>query len=58
MKRALFNIFLKISRATGDISAAACTCQAGIGIRGYGNCNHVGGSFFALEDFNPKELQT
>ena len=58
MKRTLYKVFLKISRATGDISAAACTCPASVGLGGYGNCNHVGGFLFALEDFNRKGLQT
>ena len=58
MKRTLYKVFLKISRATGDISAAACTCPAGVGLGGYGNCNHVDGFLLALEDFNRKGLQT
>lgn len=31
--------------------AAACTCPAGIGVGGFGNCNHVGGVLFGLEDY-------
>ena len=57
MKRTLYKIFLKISNTSGDVLAAACTCPAGIGLGGFGNCNHVGAVLFALEDFNRKGLQ-
>ena len=30
--------------------SAACTCPAGVGIHGFGNCNHVGGVLLGLED--------
>ena len=31
-------------------------CPAGSALGGFGNCNHVGGVLFALEDFNRKGL--
>ena len=42
--------------SSGNVSNAACTCPAGSGLGGFGNCNHVGGILFALEDFNRKGL--
>ena len=57
MKRTLYKIFLKISNTSGDVLAAACTCPAGIGLGGFGNCNHVGAVLLPLEDFNRKGLQ-
>ena len=57
MKRTLYKIFLKLSNSSGDVLSAACTCPAGIGLGGFGNCNHVGAVLFALEDFNRKGLQ-
>eukprot|EP00795_Rhopilema_esculentum_P003536 gene3536-2021_t len=40
-----------------DYLVIPCTCPAGIGLGGFGNCNHIGGVLFALEDFNRKGLQ-
>ncbi|XP_065067599.1 uncharacterized protein LOC135693141 [Rhopilema esculentum] len=57
MKRTLYKNFLKISNTSGDVLTAACTCPAGIGLGGFGNCNHVGAVLFALEVFNRKGLQ-
>ena len=48
---------VKLSSESGDVSAAACSCPAVIGLGGFGNCNHVGGILFALEDFNRRGLQ-
>ena len=48
---------VKLSSESGDVCAAACSCPAGIGLGGFGNCNHVGGILFALEDFNRCGLQ-
>ena len=36
----------------GNVPNAACTCPAGSGLGGFGNCNNVGGVLFELEDFN------
>ena len=57
MKKCLYKVILKLSSKSGDVCSAACTCPAGIGLGGYGNCNHVGGVLFALEDFNRHGLQ-
>ena len=53
MKSTLYIVLLVLDRS-GIVSCAACTCPAGAGISGLGNCNHVGGVLFALEDFNRK----
>ena len=37
--------------------ALPCTCPAGAGLGCFGNCNHIGGVLFALEDFNRKGYQ-
>ena len=37
--------------------AAACTCPAGSSAKGFGKCNHVGAIYFALEDFNRRNLK-
>ena len=57
MRKKLYKVILQLSNKSGDVCAAACTCPAGIGIGGFGNCNHVGGVLFALEDFNRRGLQ-
>ena len=57
MKNTLYKVLVVLSNSTGDVCSAACTCPAGIGLGGFGNCNHVGGVLFALEDFNRKGYQ-
>ena len=57
MKRTLYKTIVQVSNSSGDVCSAACTCPAGIGLGGFGNCNHIGGVLFALEDFNRKGLQ-
>ncbi|XP_065056985.1 uncharacterized protein LOC135685107 [Rhopilema esculentum] len=57
MKKNLYKVMVKLSSVSGDVCAAACSCPAGIGLGGFGNCNHVGGILFALEDFNRRGLQ-
>ena len=57
MRKKLYKVILKLSNESGDVCSAACTCPAGIGIGGFGNCNHVGGVLSALEDFNRRGLQ-
>ena len=52
MKKVLYKVILKLLNLSGDVCFAACSCPAGIGLRGFGNCNHVGGVLFALKDFN------
>ncbi|KAK3092814.1 hypothetical protein FSP39_007483 [Pinctada imbricata] len=42
----------------GDIKLAACECPAGIGVKGLGKCNHVGGLLFAINDFHTKGLHS
>ena len=57
MKASMKNILYKvlvILDSSGNVSSAACTCPAGSGLGGFGNCNRVGGVLFALEDFNRK----
>eukprot|EP00795_Rhopilema_esculentum_P003910 gene3910-15230_t len=57
MKASMKNILYKvlvILDSSGNVSSAACTCPAGSGLGGFGNCIHVGGVLFALEDFNRK----
>ena len=57
MKTKLYKVIVKLSNKSGDVCSAACSCPAGIGLHGFGNCNHVGGVLFALEDFNRHGLQ-
>ena len=57
MKAKLYKVIVKLSNKSGDVCSAACSCPAGIGLHGFGNCNHVGGVLFALEDFNRHGLQ-
>ena len=56
MKSKLYKVILKLS-ADGNVCSAACTCPAGIGIFGFGNCNHVGGVLFGLEDYNRRGIR-
>ena len=51
MKNTLYKV-LAVLDSSGNVSNAACTCPAVSGLGGFGNCNHVGGVLFALEDFN------
>eukprot|EP00795_Rhopilema_esculentum_P003488 gene3488-1870_t len=57
MKNTLYKVLVVLDNSTGDVSCAACTCPAGVGLGGFGKCNHVGGVLFALEDFNRKGYQ-
>eukprot|EP00795_Rhopilema_esculentum_P005739 gene5739-10996_t len=57
MNKCLYKVISQLSVKSGDVCSAACTCPAGIGLRGFGNCNHVGGVLFALEDFNRRGLR-
>ena len=54
-KNTWYKVLVVLSNSTGDVCSAACTFPAGIGLGGFGNCNHDGGVLFALEDFNRKE---
>ena len=47
MKATLYKVLVVLNNA-GDVCCAACTCPAGAGISGLGNCNHVGEVPFAL----------
>jgi len=55
VKNTLYKVLVMLD-SSGNVSNAACTCPAGSGLGGFGNCNHVGGVLFALEDFNRKRL--
>ena len=55
MKNTLYKVLVVLD-SSGNVSNAACSCPAGSGLGGFGNCNHVGGVLFALEDFNRKGL--
>ena len=55
MKNTLYKVLVVLD-SSGNVSTAACTCPAGSALGGFGNCNHVGGVLFALEDFNRKDL--
>ena len=57
MKSTLYKIIIKLCSSSGDVYLAAYTCPAGTGVGGNGNCNHVGGVLFALEDFNRNAFQ-
>ena len=60
MKKNLYKVMAKLSSESGDVCSAACSCPAGIGLGGFGICNHVGGFLFlpfALEDFKRHGLQ-
>ena len=57
MRSSLYKVLVILSNSSGDVCGAACTCPAGAGLGGFGNCNHVGGVLFALEDFNRKGYQ-
>ena len=52
LKKVLYKVIIKLSNLSVDVCSAACSCAGGIGLHGFGNCNHVGGVLFALEDFN------
>ena len=52
-KSTLYKIVIKLCSTSGDVYLATCTCPAGTSVGGCGNCNHVGGVLYALEDFNP-----
>eukprot|EP00795_Rhopilema_esculentum_P005723 gene5723-10976_t len=54
IKSTLYRVLVVLD-GSGNVSCAACTCPAGAGISGLGNCNHVGGVLFALEDFKRKD---
>ena len=53
MKNTLYKV-LVVHHSFGNVSNAACTCPAGPGLGGFGNCNHLGGVELALEDFDRK----
>ena len=57
MRSKLYKVIVKLCSTTGDVMSAACTCPAGVGIHGFGNCNHVGGVLFGLEDLNRRGLK-
>ena len=56
MKRTPYRVVVEFA-LTCDVLRAACTCPAGLGLRGFGKCNHVGGVLFAIEDFIRRGLQ-
>eukprot|EP00795_Rhopilema_esculentum_P011846 gene11846-2386_t len=57
MKNTLYKVLVILSNTSGDVCCADCTCLAGAGLGGFGNCDHVGGVLFALEDLNRKAYQ-
>eukprot|EP00795_Rhopilema_esculentum_P009942 gene9942-18554_t len=57
MKNTLYKVLVILLNTSGDVCCAACTCPAGAGLGRFGNCNHVRGVLFALEDFNRKGYQ-
>ena len=57
MTNSLYKVLVVLSNESGDVCSAACTCQVGAPLGGFGNCNHVGGVLFAFEDFNWKGYQ-
>ena len=56
MKKTPYRAILEFS-PTYDVLRAACTCLAGLRLRGKGKCNHIGGVLFAIEDFIRRGLQ-
>ena len=58
MRAKIYKVIIKLSSSDGSVCSAACTCPAGVGIGGFGNCNHVGGVLFGLEDFNRRGLKS
>ena len=56
MKKTPYRAILEFS-PTYDVLRAACTCPAGLLLRGKGKCNHIGGVLFAIEDFIRRGLQ-
>ena len=56
MRSKFYKVIIKLPE-DGNVCSAACTCPAGVSIGGFGNCNHVGGILFGLEDFNRKGLK-
>ena len=54
MRSKIYKVIVKLDVSSGNVCSAACTCPAGIGVGGFGNCNHVGGILFGLDDFNRK----
>ena len=56
MKKTPYRAILEFS-PTYDVLRAACTCPAGLGLRGKGKYNHIGGVLFAIEDFIRRGLQ-
>ena len=57
MRSNIYKVIVKLDVSSGNVCSAACTCPAGIGVGGFGNCNHVGGVLFGLEDFYRKCLK-
>jgi len=55
MKNTLYKVLIALD-SSGNVSNAECTSPAGSGLGDFGNCNHVGGVLFVLEDFNQKGL--
>ena len=51
MQNIMYKILVVLD-SFGNVPNAACTCPAGSGLGGFGNCNHVDGVLFALEDDN------
>ena len=56
MKKTPYRAILEFS-PTYDVLRAACMCPAGLGLRGKGKYNHIGGVLFAIEDFIRRGLQ-
>ena len=57
MRSKLYKVIVKLCSTTGDVMSAACTSPAGVVIHGFGNCNHVGGVLFGLDDLNRRGLK-
>ena len=58
MRNSLYKVLVILSNSSGDVCPAACTCPAGAGLDGFGNCNHVGGVLFALESSTERVIKS
>ncbi|KAK3750796.1 hypothetical protein QZH41_018654, partial [Actinostola sp. cb2023] len=52
MKQTKYKVAIVFSHGNNnEVLKAACKCPAGRGVNGHGQCNHIGGILFAIEDF-------
>ena len=56
MKKTTYRAVLEFSPIC-DVLRAAFTYSAGLGLRGKGKCDHIGGVLFAIEDFIGRRFQ-